>query len=315
MPDDNLRCRWCLLVLFAMVLFIAGVGNCLALVNFRNDPDLAKAMEYDSELTHDKSLVDRELAEKYYLIYLEKETESWQKAQIYAQLGAIHLTALNREKGEMPDRETGRQYFEKVLELEPERIGRATYRARTMLASLGETRGERLRANMEVYEWMQGVDEEEIINNWLPTEPSNTKPTPLQLRKTISVFETIDESLSINIAVGAWGMEDGKKCLNEVKERFPGTLAAEHADEKLSGDARPVRKNARRLSSAEISHPPNIVLMPELKEEQIKLVEESTVNNVVAVTEGSRLQHYAVITAVVVCIVAGLVVVSRGKRT
>ena len=67
--------------------------NAFALRNYNNNPDLAKAMEFDLEMNGgDIKKADRSKAEFHYLRYLEEiqdPNESFQRARVYCQLGAM----------------------------------------------------------------------------------------------------------------------------------------------------------------------------------------------------------------------------------
>ncbi len=171
---DNVKRILILSVMIAgfLISFASGI------VNYDNDPDLAVALKYDFEMNGGEAkIADRALAEKYYLAYLTKnpDVESFQKARIYAQLGALYAVAMNRQRGEKRDREKARQYFEKVLECEPERIEYMTLRARNMLVDLRTKAGfDRLKAGLEYYEFLDNLsklDKESIQKLWLPKCP------------------------------------------------------------------------------------------------------------------------------------------------
>lgn len=171
---------------FKLVIFLSGIFVCLfvshcfsGVINYKNDPDLAEALKYDFEMNGGKSEVaDRALAEKYYFEYLKKnpDIESYQKAGIYAQLGALYTVAMNPLLNEKRDLEKARIYFEKVLEYEPKRIGYTTLRARNMLIAL-RTKSvgfDRLKAGIEYYEFIDNLsklDKESLKKLWLPKKP------------------------------------------------------------------------------------------------------------------------------------------------
>ena len=131
--------------------------------NYDNDPDLAKALQHDPEYAADPNKESRAEAEKYYMAYLKKDIPSFQRAKVYCQLGVMYTTTASRERGEERDRAKAEKYFRKVLELEPERIGSATIRARTMLSSLhGLPKGEKISRGLEYYEWLSSLDDDKI---------------------------------------------------------------------------------------------------------------------------------------------------------
>jgi len=146
-----------------------------AIRNYEGHPDLRKAMEYDSELNgYDMTKANREKAVYHYSKYLEEATDSFQQARVYCQLGAMYAVSFNHQKGEKADYDKARKYYQKVLELEPDRIGRPTIVARNMLSTLTNDGGMgRIKARMDVYKWLSEIDDEKIKNNWLPLTPAS----------------------------------------------------------------------------------------------------------------------------------------------
>jgi hypothetical protein len=161
----------------------AGVALCVlaadsrALVNYSNHPDLAQAMRFDPELNGgDRTKADRAQAERYYLRYLQDVNDSFQKARVYCQLGALYAVSFTREKGEEPNYTKARDFYRKVLEVEPERIGRPTMVARSMLVGLDHPAGmERIKAEMEFYTWLASWNEAKIRSLWLPQWKPGTR--------------------------------------------------------------------------------------------------------------------------------------------
>ncbi|HUT30908.1 MAG TPA: hypothetical protein VMX13_14035 [Sedimentisphaerales bacterium] len=146
-----------------------------ALVNYDRNPDLTEAMEHDQQTNRgDREKADRSKAEYYYLRYLEDANQSFQRARVYSLLAGMYSTAFNPEKGEKRDLQKAREYYRKVLEEEPERIGDCTIVARNMLASLetmGEPSFERVKARMAMYEWLSEIDEKKLKQKFLPETP------------------------------------------------------------------------------------------------------------------------------------------------
>lgn len=211
----------------------------LNLRNYDNDPNMAKAMEYDlSENYSDYDKADRAKAEKYYLAYLEDVNESFQKARVYDHIGALYATGLNPRKGEKPDYDKARFYFRKVLELEPTRIARPTIRARVMLASIDKFGSDRVRADMKVYEWLRSIDEEKMSKLWLPLTPDDEGPSELIIRSTKNLQESLYSTLETNIMAVIKHLPDAatEPHLLEIVQRFAGTdlekLALKHAAER-----------------------------------------------------------------------------------
>ena len=225
----------CVTVLVFVVLLVPSARcNSLSLQNFRNDPDLALAMEYDGEQTSDRSKADRAKAEEHYLAYLAREPESFQRARVYAQLGALHMTALNVHLGEKRDVAKGTYYFRKVLEEEPSRIDWPTLRARTMLAPHSGTRQEVVKARMDCYELVLSLDRTRLQERWLPLTPENTRPTEGQLEKITNTLGSLEESTAINMVATARNLPDRALWLQEIVRRFPGTTAANLAQKEAA---------------------------------------------------------------------------------
>jgi len=173
-----------------MVPLLAFLFMCLCyprslygLKNYDNHPDLAKAMEFDAETNGcDMKKADRSKAVHYYLRYLENEENSFQRARVYCQLGAMYAVSFNQEKGEKRDYDKAREYYKKVLELEPERIGRPTMVARSMLIALDNPIGiKRIKARMIFYRWLSSLDDEKIKKMWLPSIPPSKEKTGVRI--------------------------------------------------------------------------------------------------------------------------------------
>ena len=96
-------------IVFTVSLFCCWAFGSTTLRNYDNDPDLARGMQYDlaeSGVGYDKA--DRAKAEKYYLEYLKNVQESFQKARVYARLGALYATGFDVRKGEKADYDKAR---------------------------------------------------------------------------------------------------------------------------------------------------------------------------------------------------------------
>jgi len=204
--------------------------------NYDGNPNLAKAMEYDLEMNGgDEEKADRAKAERYYLEYLKDVNESFQKARVYAQLGALYATAINRRLGEKPDWEKARMYFRKVLEVEPERIGKPTMRTRTMLASMEETRQGRIRERINIYEWLTSIDEKKVKDMWLPLIAENETPSESKIASLASYCKDGKSGVAGNILAGIRELseEDGARFLSEIVKRFGGSRLGKAAMKKL----------------------------------------------------------------------------------
>ena len=211
-------------------------GDSLSLRNYENDPNMAKAMEYDlGENPGDYDKADRVMAEKYYLAYLENVTEPFQRARVYDHLGALYATGSNPRKGEKSDYDKARYYFRKVLELEPHRIDWPTMRARTMLASMEQSTEARVRARLGAYEWIASIDEGKIRTQWLPLTPDNNVPTELQMAKISGVHKSLISTVQTNIMGGIKHLPDAEaeQYLLDIVHRFAGSKLDKLSREKL----------------------------------------------------------------------------------
>jgi tetratricopeptide (TPR) repeat protein len=218
-------------------------GGSLSLQNYNNDPNLAKAIEYDLEQNGaDYEKADRAKAEHYYLAYLKDVNESFQRARVYASVGALYAVAVNHRIGEKPDYDKARMYFQKVLELEPQRIASPTIRARTMLASMKQSRPARIKARMDVYEWVRSINEEKIRELWLPLTPDDDGPTDLLMLSTGNLLSAIRSPLKTNIMAGIKSLppQEAEQYLLEIIERFPGSELDTLAREKLTEKGIPI---------------------------------------------------------------------------
>ncbi len=218
------RRRRVTVVLYVALLAPSVRCNSLSLQNFRKDPDLALGMQYDPELAKDMDAADRTKAERHYLEYLSRESEPFQRARVYARLGAAYMT--DTYKGEPRDYEKGCYYFRKVLEEEPSRIDWPTLRARTMLAPHSGTRQEVVKARMDCYALVLSLDRDRLQERWLPLTPENTRPTEGQLEKITNTLGSLEESTAINLIATARNLPDRALWLQDIVRRFPGTSAA-----------------------------------------------------------------------------------------
>jgi len=148
-----------------------------ALVNYNDHPDLAKAMQYDAETNGgNMNKADRGKAVHFYKRYLKDVNESFQKARVYCQLGAMHAVSFNEKKGEKRNLKKAREYYKKVIELEPNRIGRPTLVARNILTTLNHKPFYGwVKARTNFYNWLASIDDDSLKKNYLPLRPPGKK--------------------------------------------------------------------------------------------------------------------------------------------
>ncbi|MBN2063467.1 MAG: hypothetical protein JW745_01605 [Sedimentisphaerales bacterium] len=167
------------------VLFLCiAIFDCPAgILNYDNNPDLTEAFRYCAENNYgysedvpgtDIKGADRAKAEFYYLKYLETEKHSFQRARVYTQIGVLYTTAFNEKKGEKCDLVKAKEYFEKALECEPQRIDSTMIRTRFMLSSVATKPCtlDRVKSKMVLYNFLLTLDSAYLLNNFLPETPS-----------------------------------------------------------------------------------------------------------------------------------------------
>ncbi|UCG47552.1 MAG: tetratricopeptide repeat protein [Phycisphaerales bacterium] len=217
--------------------------------NYDNDPCLAEAMSHDPEYAVDVRMKSQSEAEKHYLAYLKKEDiPSFQRANVYCQLGVLYTTCASGKRGEKRDHQKAERYFKKVLELEPDRIGRATVRARTMLCSLGSLPLEELVARgLDTYEWISAieVDEETIESRVLPNRPGEKRPDSLVVTSLMNSLPRIERMVARNTVHHASSLADSARVLADIMKRFPDKQIATFAREELN-------KRADKVADAQI---------------------------------------------------------------
>jgi tetratricopeptide (TPR) repeat protein len=204
--------------------------------NYDNDPILEKAWEYDREHAPDKTKADRDKAVEYYLKYLERDDlPTFQQAKVYVQMAVQYTTLSSPKEGIMPDPQKAKAYLEKALELEPERIGGTTIRARTLLSSLPVwTDKEKFEKRMEVYGWLLSLNEKKIEKMALPVSPGETELSDLRRLANLNLIKSVKKTTAINTVDIARSMPDREIWLMKIIEAFPDAEIAEMAKQELS---------------------------------------------------------------------------------
>ncbi len=183
---------WIKLATAALLLCASRVSFALVnVVNYDNHPDLEKAKEYDLTIGNERfrradgsfdqeqyrayqAGANRELAEQYYLAYLQDVDESFQRAAVYARLGEMFSGSANPSVATSIDKDKARRYYRKALEAEPERIGWPTLQARGFLAVDADNLEERFASYMDYYQWLLSIDAQTLKEKALPTRPPGT---------------------------------------------------------------------------------------------------------------------------------------------
>jgi hypothetical protein len=299
-------------VFASLTIVLIFYSTSFALVrNYDNNPVLAKALEYDFELNGgDPNKADRSKAEQYYLEYLKDVNESFQKARIYTQLGALYAVAVNRKIGEEPDYEKAKYYLKKVLDLEPNRIDRETIRARTLLLSMNTVRTERIKANMDVYDWLVPINENKIKELWLPLTPNEKGPSENQIGIILNNTNASKSMLETNIISGIKAIDEQGRTnfLDEITKRFPNTNL-----EKLALDFIEKQKDSLNV-------PPPIISSNKLTESNLKkaLLEPNLIPNTLLNESDKSLFSKPIFYLSIggVCLIAiGLIAIQKNRKT
>jgi|GEM_PF-1548633 len=209
--------------------------------DYDNDPNLARAMEYDSELGRGKAM-------EYYAEYLKRgDVPSFQRARVYVHM-ALRYTTLSEPKTPRlePDPQKAKVYLEKALEAEPERIGHTTIRARTLLASLPVySPEEQIKKDMEVYGWLLSLSPDKIEKLALPEMPGETGLSDLKRKSLTNYVESVRKATALNIVAEARSMPEAGVWLGRIIEAFPDAEISGMARKELgrSGDIRGKESN------------------------------------------------------------------------
>ena len=242
---QNSGAKWACTFGFCFLLFLGSSVNAY-LVNFRDNPDLAKAMKFDlSDPEGDPSQANRKLAEKHYLAYLEVETESFQRAWVYAQLGNMYSGGVDARVATKWDLKKAKHYFDKVLEEEPDRIGLATISAHGFKAMSHENFSENYASLLDYYKWLISIKSEKLKNVILPSRPGQQKIAPEAIYSTMNFVKEMRYATERNIiheAVknrmpfenGRYSKEKALLNLAMLSERFPDTGLGDRAKKEIA---------------------------------------------------------------------------------
>ena len=262
--EKTKRCIF-IVVCFVMVQVSAPIFSEPLIINYDDNPNLKKAMEYDLSMdntiflkqdgTFDKAQydsylekADRELAEKYYLAYLEDVNESFQRTRVYVKLANLYGGGISHHvtPHDEIDVEKALEYYEKAIAEAPDAVSFANIHIRgglTMLPNLNEA----FDALKDYYEWLLSINEQKIIDNWLPLRPGNLKPSELALKDIIETVYVHSDTIAHGmveravtlgrIAInheGSHELEFDPRYLLEIIERFPGTDAQKLAEKEIA---------------------------------------------------------------------------------
>ncbi len=237
--------KWACTFGFCFLLFLGSIVNA-HIVNFRDNPDLAKAMKFDlSDPKADRSQANGKLAEKHYLAYLEVETESFQRARVYAQLGNIYSGGVDAKVAAKWDLKKAKHYFDKVLEEEPERIGLPTISAHGFQAMSHQDFSENYASLLDYYRWLTSIKSEKLKDIILPSRPGQQKILPEAINSTMNfvkemrhvterniIYETVKNRMAFEN--GIYSEEKVLSNLVMLSERFPDTGLGDRAKKEIA---------------------------------------------------------------------------------
>lgn len=197
------------------------------------DPDLRLARMYDSELNGGTRLPGaQQVAERHYLAYLPRANDTAERCRIHTQLGVLFSTNVHPEFGEERDSPKARRHFANALEEEPDRIGRATIRARLGMVGADLTPREQFEQRLENYRWLTSFDETELRRKWLPMAHEQGREDRHFLAFLRNLENTLDAQV-YNLTFVTGSDRDALWRLRRILEVVPETEAARVAREKL----------------------------------------------------------------------------------
>ncbi|QQE10645.1 hypothetical protein JD969_14200 [Planctomycetota bacterium] len=226
------------------------------LVNYKGDPDLHKAMLHDAESTGgNRVLANRQLAEKYYLKYLERETDTAQRAYVYTQLGILYTTNIQTEKGEESNDEIAERYLKLAIKEEPERINMVMLRARNHQIGHSLSYDERFEKKLEIYKWLISFTKESIREKWM--KPKGTSgPSDRKYNAFIRNFPGLVSTSMVNMVSSIGSTSEPEKNLQRIVDEVPNTPAAEYARRYLEFLKTPDDRPKRPWKRFRQFHPP-----------------------------------------------------------
>lgn len=197
------------------------------------DPDLQAAMSYDGTFNGgDLSKCNQALAEKYYLKYLDRCTDTAERARVYSQLGSLFNTNFQLSLGEKADYAKARLYFAQALKEEPDRIGEATLQARGGMASPLQSPEERLRIRIDLYKWLSRLRAATPSDQLLLGHMGH-RSRESDLRSLLGLAAAVQASASANMLYEVRRSKNRVQSLQEIVRELPGTKPAAAAQEKL----------------------------------------------------------------------------------
>ncbi|HUU84565.1 MAG TPA: hypothetical protein VM243_13790, partial [Phycisphaerae bacterium] len=202
---------------------------------------------------------DQALAARYYLAYLAKVKNPERRARILVQLGSLYSTNFLLSKGEKPDYGRAAKYFKQALEAEPNRINAPMLRARLNLVHSGMSAEERLHGRMELYEWLLSLNEEKIRELAMPDNPGETI-SEADLKWLVKYCGTVTTITAGNLVGGAKNTGQPLKYLNVIRNRFPGTEAAQRGESLLERYTNAIQDLADETQIEQIERTPPAVI-------------------------------------------------------
>ncbi|MFG0248068.1 MAG: hypothetical protein ACF8OB_04205 [Phycisphaeraceae bacterium JB051] len=206
------------------------------LTQLSSDEIVRNIIRYDAELNQD-DFGDQQLAEKYYLEYLNR-TSDWQaQAWAYCKLGTLFITNYTPAKGEKPDYDKSETYFKKCLKITGKRITTSSVRARSMLISYKLTDELRMQKFIEHYQFLLRLEQTDISQHW--HAPFNLWRGPGDKKQSLHVFKTrllpsLLDAISHNMVEQALALKNPQPALQQILDTFPSTPAAKLVQKQLN---------------------------------------------------------------------------------
>ena len=253
-----------LLIITASLVF--SVSTLGAVENPEIDPDLALGNKYSyiDNYSSDLSDTSRELTEKHYLRYLERNPDSPQRSYIYFHLGAMYGSG--RSGFDEPiDRDTADAYLTKAVEAAPTGIDREMLIMRTQWSSSAVDQKERYERDVEVLAFLRKLDEETIASRVIVPTP-RPLPPPVrgrmvdpdgvevtsgmihrydadaakaqQVEDLVGLVQTMTESQRYNLKAALKHADNREKKLEQLAQRFPDDPLGEWSLAELGPGAR-----------------------------------------------------------------------------
>lgn len=250
-----------------LILFLICFSNCFGangqyIVNYDNNEDLNMAMQYD--LTIESSFFNDEngmpdsdkyqkclnkvnftLAEKHYLQYLEKITDKFQRARVYAKLGRLNAGLVNNkvvETGKVDDVKA-REYYLKAIEQDPNAIAPVLLDARAGATVIYDNIDKSFEAKLDYLEYLYGLDRETVKDNYLPSKPGDYTPpsdsiVDMVITEINERIDTMENGIARMAYVSGKRAADNLGNTNNLEQTYLRKVIKRFPDKKVSEKAK-----------------------------------------------------------------------------